>query len=177
MGPFAIYFLVVTGIYIAYYTVIITLDLYGKKGVKKDDAEIIAVDGKVEDTSVAVRELSGGGYSYEPVVPHSDTSEEEPVTVPPDSSAGGSSPGDSAGSGDHSDDSDDADDNDELYGEESPEDTSSYYDMLCEIKENAEELSAIIPEVEEEFGSDEYIRIISQPRSKQTKIFNQLLEL
>ena len=178
MDPFFIYFLVLTGIYLAYYTVIITLDLHGKKGGKKDSAEIIPVDSGVDDRIVSVRELSGGGYEY---TSGKDADEDSAGGTSPDVTGGddfSSSVHDAGDVGlDAGDDgSHDDSESDELYGVESPEEDYTLYNMLCDVKDNAEEMNAIMPEVEEELRSDDYFLIINQPRRLQTKIFNEVLD-
>ena len=70
MSSYLIFVLVLTAIYIIYYAVIITKDLYGKKDEAKTNEEVFDVSGMVDaEESVAVEENDGGfsigGNSYD----------------------------------------------------------------------------------------------------------------
>lgn len=61
MSSYLIFVLVLTAIYIIYYAVIITKDLYGKKDEAKTNEEVFDVSGMVDaEESVAVEENDGG---------------------------------------------------------------------------------------------------------------------
>jgi len=70
MSSYLIFVLVLTAIYIIYYAVIITKDLYGKKDEAKANEEVFDVSGMADaEESVAVEENDGGfsigGNSYD----------------------------------------------------------------------------------------------------------------
>ena len=70
MSSYLIFVLVLTAIYIIYYAVIITKDLYGKKDEAKTNEEVFDVSGMADaEESVAVEENDGGfsigGNSYD----------------------------------------------------------------------------------------------------------------
>lgn len=61
MSSYLIFVLVLTAIYIIYYVVIITKDLYGKKDEAKTNEEVFDVSGMADaEESVAVEENDGG---------------------------------------------------------------------------------------------------------------------
>ena len=61
MSSYLIFVLVLTAIYIIYYAVIITKDLYGKKDKAKTNEEVFDVSGMADtEESVAVEENDGG---------------------------------------------------------------------------------------------------------------------
>lgn len=61
MSSYLIFVLVLTAIYIIYYAVIITKDLYGKKDEAKTNEEVFDVSGMADaEESVAVEENDGG---------------------------------------------------------------------------------------------------------------------
>lgn len=61
MSPFVIFVIVLTTIYIIYYAVMITRDLYGKKEEHKSQEEVFDVSDMVEeDTAVSVNESDNG---------------------------------------------------------------------------------------------------------------------
>ena len=61
MSSYLIFVLVLTAVYIIYYAVIITKDLYGKKDEAKTNEEVFDVSGMADaEESVAVEENDGG---------------------------------------------------------------------------------------------------------------------
>lgn len=69
MGAFGIYALVVTFIFVIYYVVMICLDLFGTKGEKKENVEVINTGTSTIDPEAAsaavpaqIREDGNGGY-------------------------------------------------------------------------------------------------------------------
>ena len=70
MSSYLIFVLVLTAVYIIYYAVVITKDLYGKKDDAKTNEEVFDVSGMADtEESVAVEENDGGfsigGNSYD----------------------------------------------------------------------------------------------------------------
>ena len=91
MSAFGIWAIILTGIYLIYYPVIICLDLFGKKGQKKDGVEEFDTgvgDGAAveeEETPTTVYETDEGyrvGDGGEGVGPHDLDEEPAPQTVP-----------------------------------------------------------------------------------------------
>lgn len=83
MGAFGIYALVVTFIFVIYYVVIISMELFGSKGEKKESVEVIhtgkSLDGNIAETMsaaspVRISETGEGRYQIE------RPGEEEPET-------------------------------------------------------------------------------------------------
>ena len=60
MSPFVIFVIVLTIIYIIYYAVMITRDLYGKKEDHKTQEEVFDVSDMVEEAAVSVHESDNG---------------------------------------------------------------------------------------------------------------------
>lgn len=79
MKPYFIFALVLTVVYLVYYTVIIMHDLYGKKGREKSGEEVFDLGAPDNEESVAVTENEAGfnigGEQYE-----TDAGPDEPVT-------------------------------------------------------------------------------------------------
>ena len=72
MGSFGIFAIVVTFIFVIYYVAMISLDLFGKKGEKKESVEVIHTSASVNNKEVApavsavrIRETSDGKYQSE----------------------------------------------------------------------------------------------------------------
>lgn len=64
MGAFGIYFICLIFAYLIYYSVMILMDIYGKKGQKADTEEVFQVGGGAgtEEKAEQVLEKSDGGY-------------------------------------------------------------------------------------------------------------------
>lgn len=95
MSSYLIFVLVLTAIYIIYYAVIITKDLYGKKDEAKTNEEVFDVSGMVDaEESVAVEENDGGfsigGNSYDTQVDAVNGQEVDDVSNCNDNSYGNS---------------------------------------------------------------------------------------
>ncbi len=86
MSGYCIYCLVITAAYLIYMTVVIAMDLNGKKGAKKPEAEefLTGEESSQEEETTAVVEETEGGYRIggpNEVVPETDeaeTQEEDP---------------------------------------------------------------------------------------------------
>ena len=89
MSSYFIFALVLTGLYIVYYAVNITRDLYGKKGTEKTDEEVFDLGAPEEEESVAVTESESGfsigseNYETESTATSSETSPEEDIKDKP----------------------------------------------------------------------------------------------
>lgn len=71
MGSFGIYVIIVTFIFVIYYVVMISLELFGTKGEKKDSVEVIHAGAPIGNAaptaapSATVKEKGDGKYSIE----------------------------------------------------------------------------------------------------------------
>ena len=89
MSSYFIFALVLTVLYIVYYAVNITRDLYGKKGTEKTDEEVFDLGAPEEEESVAVTESESGfsigseNYETESTATSSETSPEEDIKDKP----------------------------------------------------------------------------------------------
>lgn len=95
MSSYLIFVLVLTAIYIIYYAVIITKDLYGKKDEAKTNEEVFDVSGMADaEESVAVEENDGGfsigGNSYDTQVDAVNGQNVDDVSIYNDNSYGNS---------------------------------------------------------------------------------------
>ena len=93
MSSYLIFVLVLTAIYIIYYAVIITKDLYGKKDEAKTNEEVFDVSGMADtEESVAVEENDGGfsigGNSYDTQVDAVNGQNVDDVSIYNDNSYG-----------------------------------------------------------------------------------------
>lgn len=95
MSSYLIFVLVLTAIYIIYYAVIITKDLYGKKDEAKTNEEVFDVSGMADtEESVTVEENDGGfsigGNSYDTQVDAVNGQNADDVSIYNDNSYGSS---------------------------------------------------------------------------------------
>lgn len=95
MSSYLIFVLVLTAIYIIYYSVIITKDLYGKKDEAKTNEEVFDVSGMADaEESVTVEENDGGfsigGNSYDTQVDAVNGQNADDVSIYNDNSYGNS---------------------------------------------------------------------------------------
>ena len=83
MGAFTIYFFVLTGIYLVYYSIIVLMDLFGKKGKKDADMETIAVtDDDEEEQYQVVTEGKKGQFTISgPTVEDTEQENEDQETI------------------------------------------------------------------------------------------------
>ena len=90
MGSFGIFAIVVTFIFVIYYVVMICLDLFGTKGEKKDNVEVIHAGTPVENTSgssattpINVNEEADGKFSIDNPDSQQEETKKEQDTTPP----------------------------------------------------------------------------------------------
>lgn len=90
MDAYFIFAIVLTVAYVLYYAVVITHDLYGKKGTDKPEEEVFDVGASEEEESVTVMEsetgfnIGGESYETESTVTAPEASPEESGTEKPD---------------------------------------------------------------------------------------------
>lgn len=153
MSGFTIYFFVVTGLYILYMGVVVMMDLFGKKGQKKDDAEEFnnsdmgdGVDHEDEDEGTFVDEAPGGysTRSSNAVIP---VEEEEYASDEPSDEVEEAQQEVADSSSDE-----------ELLEQESMESKQAYESL----KAVQEQMDDIVPHYQEEYRSDDFAAVLSQ---------------
>ena len=179
MGTFMIYAIVVTILYLLYMTVTIAVDLYGKKGQRKDDSELIIAseDGGDDEETAHVVSETDGGYAIgqdnlEPPVEGHDLEEE----------------GTDTGNVDESGEPENEEDEEEVEQaeqpvEDDPDDTLLFEESLAEqttyenmMREMNERLEPTVPSFQHQYTSEEFAFIIAQPMNKATKIMRTILK-
>lgn len=154
MSVFTIYAIVLTGIYIIYYPVTIMMDLFGKKGQKKDGVEVfntgdMTVDDEEEETGTVVSETADGYHVGDlPETPESEQAagdyvqqpEPEPQVLTP--------------------------------AEEQDRKDQELYDSLLQ-----DNYQVIIPEYQEEYDSASYMVAMQQPINSKSKILRQIIDI
>lgn len=149
MSVFSIYAIVLTGIYIIYYPVTIMMDLFGKKGQKKDGVEVFNTDDMSdgeEDSGTVVSETADGYHVGDEEAPEAVeepapavVDEPEPVPVTP--------------------------------ADEEQQRDQHLYETLQQ-----EQLNPINVDYQEEYDAASYMVAMQQPLSSKTKIFRQIVE-
>lgn len=154
MSAFAIWFFILTGIYLFYYAGTICFDLFVKKqAVKKEDVEVFNTSGIIEDdddaSSVAVHERKSGGHAF------GDDFLEEEASAPVSSSS------------DVSDDSGPA--ANPIQQQEQREDA----DMVDRMRDA--KLNPVPVSFQEEYYLDEYSIVMAGPKTSTSRIFRELV--
>lgn len=194
MSAFTIYAIVLTAVYLVYYTVVFALDQFGKKAKDKDDIEVIkAGDVALEGPSVIVDEHDDGSYglrSPEPLLPgeedegigDGDDSEESPVSGDGFFPGQGEIVDDDPSSFNDPSGVDDLPDSEDYVSEEDEDDpvpdepeTAEQLASYEAIKAVKEEMEAVRPVYQEEYDSASFAVLMSQPLSKQTKILRTIV--
>lgn len=148
MSAFTIYAIVLTGIYIIYYPVQIMLDLFGKKGQKKDGVEEFNTEdspAEEEDSGIIISETADG---YVEGIPNAADSEdslkpEVPDVAPPLTPA-----------------------------EEEQLRDQTLYESLTQ-----EQLNPVHVDYQEEYDADAFMVAMGQPLSSTTRIFKQIVSI
>ena len=154
MSVFTIYAIVLTGIYIIYYPVTIMMDLFGKKGQKKDGVEVfntgdMTVEDEEVETGTVVSETADGYHVGD--LPETSDSEQtsgdavqqpepEPQVLTP--------------------------------AEEQERKDQELYDSLLQ-----ENYQVIVPEYQEEYDSASYLVAMQQPINTKSKILRQIIDI
>lgn len=161
MGTFAIYAFVVTGIYIVYLSVVIMMDLFGKKGQKKSDVETFDTADIVsdEESPTVIVETEDGYSSHRPdeLLPegaqdegYSDDDEqcreeqELPETIDQDDET--------------------------LLENESEESTAEYMRVLQAQMESA------VPSYQDEYVGDDFAVMLAQPMGHKNRILRTIVK-
>lgn len=180
MGTFAIYAIVLTVVYLLYMTVTIAIDLYGKKGQKKNDLEVIIgsddTGSDSEDVAQVVSETDGGYAIGEdsPSAGFVETGEES------DDEDNGSD--DSEESGDDNEDEEveqaeqpvDEEDDSAMIMEESLAEQAMYDNY---VKDMQAQMEPVRPEYQHQYNSEDFAFIMAQPMNKVTKITRRIINM
>ena len=172
MSTFAIYAFVVTGLYIVYMAVAILMDLFGKKGQKKDSSEVFNnadMEGDADEEHSTIVDETDGGYA----IHHED--EEPPVPaddeVPEHEEVADDEDGD--GTVQEEQPVDTNPDDEDLLEEESLESQAAYESL----KAVQEKMDSVEPFYQEELRSEEYAFMMAQPISQPSRILRQITKL
>jgi len=173
MSTFAIYAFVVTGLYIAYMAGAILMDLFGKKGQKKDSTEVFNnsdMGGDADEERSTVVDETDDGYAVHhpgeepPAISDEDTDQGETVTFVDD---------DGEGTAQEEQPVDTNPDDEDLLEEESMESKAAYESL----KAVQEQMDAVQPTYQEEYRSDEFGFVMAQPISSKTRILRKMVKL
>lgn len=163
MSAFVIYCIVITGLYLIYMTVVITMDLFGKKGQKKDDLEVFNTSDEEspETQPTAVKETEDG-YSLLPA---------------------GGQPSDDGSIVINGDEEGDTDDEDEEEPVTDPDDDSDLEEEALEsmtayesLKDMSNNFDVVYPFFQEEHDNSTFSFLLAQPINKESKILRQIVD-
>ena len=174
MSTFAIYAFVITGLYIVYMAVAILMDLFGKKGQKKDDSEVFNnsdMSGEGDEERSTVVDETDDGYAVHQLG-------EEPE-IPSDNNA------------DYDDEqrSEEEDNVDDVEQEEQPVDTNPDDEDLLEqesqesqaayesLKAVQARMDAVQATYQDEYRSDEFAVMMAQPMNQKNRILRQIVNI
>lgn len=160
MGAFAIFFVCLTFVYILYYTVMILMDIYGKKATKPDGEESFNIGGGAgkEENADQVLEKEDGGYE---ILGH----DENLVVATPFADS------DSVSTSSEELPSSPVEDQDS--GEEEQDSDVSAFGHLSAVKEQN---TAVIPEYQQECTESEMQRIsMENPMDGAHKVFRSII--
>ena len=166
MSTFTIYAFVVTGVYILYIGTMIVLDLFRKKGVKKDDAEVFSTADMNDDQpeqSTVIDETEDG---FQIQKQNQESSEAEtgqtakniPLTI--------ENPSEEHQPQEPLDD-------DDILAEEGMQ-SQSYYNSLKEVQR---QMDSVIPTYQKPLRSDVMAAEMSKRIDKQTQIYHEIINI
>ena len=171
MSGFAIYAFVVTGLYIVYMSVAILMDLFGKKGQKKDSAEVFNnsdMSGGDDDSEggTLVDETPDGYSTRSSIVAGEGVSSEE---------------NDDSDDDEHYDDEVDqkeqlvvdGPDDEELLNQESQESQAAYESL----KAVQEQMDPVSPHYQDEYRSADFAAMMAQPMSQKSRILRNYVTI
>ena len=166
MSTFTIYAFVVTGVYILYIGTMIVIDLFRKKGVKKDDAEVFNTADMSDDQpeqSTVIDETEDG---FQIQKQNQESSEAEsgqtakniPLTIENTSEA--HQPREPL-------------DDDAILAEEGMQ-SQAYYNSLKEVQR---QMDSVIPTYQKSLRSDVMAAEMSKRIDKQTQIYHEIINI
>ena len=169
MSGFAIFAFILTGIYIVYMSVVIMMDLFGKKSQKQDSSEefnnsdmVDMVSGD-DDSSTVVDETSDGYSVHQPGVSSVASSSDE---------------GDDDETSDDGEPLDEQSLSDGTLEEEYPDDDDTldsqvYFESLRDARA---QMDTVVPSYQDEYGSEDFAIVQSQPLNKRSRILRHFVE-
>ncbi len=172
MSTYAIYAFVVTGLYIVYMAIAIMMDLFGKKGQKKDNSEFFNnsdIGDDVQEEQSTVVDETDDGYAVHhpgdyPEIP-TDDEQEEMQMVDPD---------EDPDTVDQSEQPVDANPDDEDLLEQESKESMAEYESLKAVQAN---MDTVQPFYQEEYNSNEFAVIMAQPIDSQSHILRKIVNI
>ena len=166
MSTFTIYAFVVTGVYILYIGTMIVLDLFRKKGVKKDDAEVFNTADMSNDQpeqSTVIDETEDGFQIHQQNQESSEaetgqTAKNIPLTI--------ENPSEEHQPQEPLDD-------DAILAEEGMQ-SQAYYNSLKEVQR---QMDSVIPTYQKPLRSDVMAAEMSKRIDKQTQIYHEIINI
>lgn len=170
MSAFAIYALVVTGLYLVYLAVVIPMDLFGKKSQTKDSAEEFNnsdLSGGDDSEGGTLVDETPDGYSTRSASDADDG-------VSPDAD-------DDTSDDEHFDDEVDqkeelvvdSPDDEELLNQESEESQAAYESL----KAVQEQMDPVSPYYQDEYRSEDFAVMMAQPMSQKSRILRSFVNI
>ena len=159
MSTFTIYAFVVTGVYILYIGTMIVIDLFKKKGVKKDDAEVFSTADMNDDQpeqSTVIDETEDDQSEAE----KSQTAKKIPLTTEKPSE-------------EHQPQAQEPLDDDAILAEEGMQ-SQAYYNSLKEVQR---QMDSVIPTYQKSLRSDVMAAEMSKRIDKQTQIYHEIINI
>ena len=168
MSTFTIYAFVVTGVYILYIGTMIVIDLFKKKGVKKDDAEVFSTADMNDDQpeqSTVIDETEDGFQIHQKNQDQSEaeksqTAKKIPLTTEKPSE-------------EHQPQAQEPLDDDAILAEEGMQ-SQAYYNSLKEVQG---QMDSVIPTYQKSLRSDVMAAEMSKRIDKQTQIYHEIINI
>ena len=166
MSTFTIYAFVVTGVYILYIGTMIVIDLFKKKGVKKDDAEVFSTADMNDDQpeqSTVIDETDDGFRIHQQ---NQDQSEAEKSQTAKKVPLTAEKPSEEHQPQEPLDD-------DAILAEEGMQ-SQAYYNSLKEVQR---QMDSVIPTYQKPLRSDVMAAEMSKRIDKQTQIYHEIINI
>ena len=166
MSLSVIYSIVLTCVYLLYLGIRIILDVLNKNSKKKDTIEINVDDesGDDQETSTIVEETDGG---------YRIRSDRDSVEENSDTESGSSDENQVGFDHDEEASVDLAIDDERILEEESQQDLEEYHELMSVQNQ----MLSVSPSYQDEYGSDEFAVLMSQPISNKNKILRNIVHL
>ena len=148
MSTFTIYAFVVTGVYILYIGTMIVIDLFKKKGVKKDDAEVFSTADMNDDQPEQSTVIDETEDKKIPLTTEKPSEEHQPQAQEPL-------------------------DDDAILAEEGMQ-SQAYYNSLKEVQR---QMDSVIPTYQKSLRSDVMAAEMSKRIDKQTQIYHEIINI
>lgn len=166
MSLSVIYSIVLACVYLLYLGIRIILDVLNKNSKKKDTIEINVADESGEDLeSSTIVEETDGGYKIR--------SDRDSVEENSDTESGSSDENQVDFDHDEEVSVDMAIDDERILEEESQQDMEEYHELMSVQNQ----MLSVSPSYQDEYGSDEFAVLMSQPISNKNKILRNIVHL